>query len=564
MSRSARYVSGFTIALLILTIMLACKGNEQASSSAGGDTGGTIVISTAADASTLMPYLIASITDRQVNDLLYDHLADISQDLNTAGDKGFTPRLASSWEWSADSLSITFHIDPKAKWHDGEPVRANDVRYSVHLLKDTTLSSPATASITNIDSAAVKDSLTAVVYFKRHLPEQFYDLAYQVYIVPEHVFGSTPAAQLKTADVSKKGIGSGRFRLARWEPGVLLELVADTANYHGRAKVDRVLWQVSPDFNAAVTRFFSGDADVFENLRADMLPQLAKDTAHRLVRLPALGMTYFAFNAKDPKNASRPHPIFSDKAVRHALTMAVDRRAMLKNVFDTIGQILNGPAPHTLPVADTTFAMIPYDTTHARALLDSAGWKAGSDGIRSKNGVRLAFSITTPNSSATRHAYSVLLQEAFRRVGADVKIDEYDFPGYMQKLSTHAFDTEMASFNPDPSVSGFKQVLATSGMGPDGNNFYSYSNKSVDALLDSATASFDAARTKALARRAFQIIIDDAPAIWLYEPPSVAGIHKRIHPEKLRADAYFSGLADWYIPANERNARDKIGLKPVP
>jgi peptide/nickel transport system substrate-binding protein len=244
--------------------------------------------------------------------------------------------------------------------------------------------------------------------------------------------------------------------------------------------------------------------------------------------------------------------------------MAVDRRAMSMNVFGRPDPMSYGPFARALAVSDTTWTQIPFDTVKARALLDSAGWRTGADGIRSRNGMRLAFSITTPNSSAGRKSYAVLLQEAFRRVGADVKLDEVDFPGYMQKITTNTFDTEMASFSPDPSVSGAKQVWSTSGIGKDGNNFYSYSNPKVDALLDSATTSFDPAKTKSLARRAFEIIIDDAPAIWLYEPPTIAGMSKRIHPVKLRADAYFSGMADWWIPANERNARDKIGLHPAP
>ena len=84
---------------------------------------------------------------------------------------------------------------------------------------------------------------------------------YQVSIVPQHILGNTPAGQMKTAEITRRGIGSGRFRLARFEPGKRLELVADTANYRGRPKLDRVVFAISPDFNAAVTRFFAGDAD---------------------------------------------------------------------------------------------------------------------------------------------------------------------------------------------------------------------------------------------------------------------------------------------------------------
>src|SRR5258708_20138219 len=150
-------------------------------------------------------------------------------------------------------------------------------------------------------------------------------------------------------------------------------------------------------------------------------------------------------NAMDPSAPGKPHPIFGDRAVRRALTMAVDRRAMLRNVCDTLASIAYGPFPHAHPVADTTLPQIRYDTAKAKALLDSAGWTMGTDGIRSKGGRRLAFSITTPNSSAGRRSYAVLLQDAFRRVAADATIDKLHFPAYIHNLTTHAFDTDMAS-----------------------------------------------------------------------------------------------------------------------
>ena len=550
--------------LLALLAVAGCKGLEDSKSAGPADIGGTLVITTAADAGTLLPPLIASITDRQVTDLLYDRLADIGDDLNSVGDKGFKPQLAERWDWAPDSLSIAFHINPHARWHDGFPVRANDVRYSVSLIKDPALGSTAAPLVTNVDSVSVRDSLTAVAWFKRHTPEQFYDLVYQIVILPEHVLGNTPAAKLKDAEVGRRGIGSGRFRLATWEPGAKIELVADTANYRGRPKLDRVIFAIAPDFNGAATRFFAGDADLFENIRPEQVARFVNDTAHRLQRYPTLAYAILGMNLRDPKSPGQAHPIFGDRAVRRALTMATDRRAMLKNAFDTIGQALYGPFPHAVSVADTTLPQIPYDTTKAKALLDSAGWLVGADGVRAKNGRRLEFALSVPNSSASRKQYAVLLQDAFRRVGAAATVDQTDFATYSAKLAAHTFDAQIGNYVTDPGVSGFKQSWSTAGIGKDGGNPGSYSNPFVDAMLDSTTTTFDPARTKAYARRAFETIIEDAPGIWLYETPAVMGLHKRIHTTTMRADGYWSGIADWWIPASQRNARDRIGLRPTP
>jgi peptide/nickel transport system substrate-binding protein len=546
--------------------MLALAGCRDVKPTAAGpgDIGGTMVVASPSEPGTILPSLQGTVIEKQISDLLYDRLAEIGDDLNTVGDRGFKKQLAERWDWAPDSMSIVFHLDPRARWHDGQPVRASDVRYSVAQIKDPALGSPALPLVTNIDSVAVRDSLTAVAYFKQHTPEQFYDLVYQVSIVPEHILGNTPAAQMKTAEVTRRGIGSGRFRLVRWEPGKRIELVADTANYRGRPKLDRIVFTPTPDFNTAITRFFAGDAVFFVQLRPEHLARLTKDTVRHAVQYPSLQYAYLALNAIDSKHPGQPHPILGDRTVRRALTMAVDRRAMLNNVFGAYGTPLYGPFPHAMPVADTTLPQIPYDTLKARAALDSAGWTMGTDGVRSKNGQRLEFSITTPVSSAARKQYSVLLQDAFRRVGAKANIDEVDFAGLMVKQSERSFDTELALYATDPSVSGFKQSWSSAGLGKDGSNFASYSNPTVDALLDSATNTFDPARTRAYARRAFETIIEDAPGIWLYEPPTFAGIHTRIRTTPMRADAYWSGMAEWWIPASQRTARDQIGLRPTP
>jgi peptide/nickel transport system substrate-binding protein len=546
-------------------VLAGCRDVQQQPAAAGpNDVGGTMVIAQPGEPGTLLPALQGLSIEKQITDLLYDRLADIGDDLNTIGDKGFKKQLADRWEWGPDSLTIAFHLDPRARWHDGVPVRASDVRYSFALIKDPALGSPAAPLITNIDSVAVRDSLTAVAYFKHHTPEQFYDLVYQVSIVPEHILSNTPPAQMKTAEVTRRGIGSGRFRLGVWEPGKRLELVADTANYRGRAKLDRIVYTPTPDFNTAIGRFFAGDADFFEQLRPEHLTQIAKDTLRRAIPYPTLGYAYLALNNADGKQPGQPHPIFGDRTVRRALSMAIDRRAMLANVFGQYGRPLYGPFPHALPVADTTLPQLPYDTLHARALLDSAGWLPGPDGVRVKNGRRLEFGITTPVSSAARKQYSVLLQEAFKKVGAAARIDETDLAGFMAKNDDRTFDTILELYSTDPSPSGFKQSWSTSGIGKGGSNFASYSNPAVDALLDSATATFDPARTRAYTRRAFETIVEDAPGIWLYEPATVMGVHKRIHPTAMRVDGYWSGMADWWIPAAERTARDRIGLRPTP
>src|SRR5439155_15019537 len=97
--------------------------------------------------------------------------------------------------------------------------------------------------------------------------------------------------------------------------------------------------------------------------------------------IPVLGTTFLAFNEVARKSTGTPNPLFNDVRVRRALSMAVDRRAMVTNVFGKTGRVAYGPFAAAIGYADTSLKLPPYDTTGAKALLDSAGWKIGADGV---------------------------------------------------------------------------------------------------------------------------------------------------------------------------------------
>jgi peptide/nickel transport system substrate-binding protein len=154
---------------LCLFALAACSEDQSPSSS--GATGGTLVISVGGDPETLLPPLASTTTGQIIGDLVYDRLAEIGDSLNTVGDLGFQPRLAKTWKWSDDSLAIEFHLDPDAKWHDGNPVRASDVAFTWRLYTDSANASPFAVSLSGIDSVSAPDSLTAKIWFGGRAPE---------------------------------------------------------------------------------------------------------------------------------------------------------------------------------------------------------------------------------------------------------------------------------------------------------------------------------------------------------------------------------------------------------
>lgn len=542
-------------------LAVACgRGESPAPPAAAGPDGGTLVIAEPGGPDNLFPPLTVSIVGHAVVDLVFDHLAEIGDSLNTFGDKGFTPRLADRWTWGPDSLSVAFHLDPRARWHDGVPVRASDVKFSVALYKNPKLGSPVAPLITNVDSASVKDSLTAVVWFHRKTPQSFYDIAYQIWILPAHILDTIPPERLATSAAANHPIGTGRFRFVRWQPGSEVELVADTGNYRGRAKLDRVIWAIAPDNNAAFTQVLSGQADLLEVATPAQLKAAAGHANLRPFTWPTLQAVFFGMNYRDPKHHTEPNRIFADVRVRRAVSMAIDREAMLQNVFDSTGAISDGPFPRSVSTADTTLRLPSYDPTHAAALLDSAGWTLGAGGVRSRNGRPFEFRVLVPTSSATRMSYAVLIQDALRKVGIKMDIDAVPFASFIQKQESGDFDAVFAAYSVDPGIAGSLQNWGTHAMPPAGFNWLSYSDPKFDALIDSAAMSFDRARGNAYAHRAYQVIVDDAPAVWLYDIVSEGLINARFHIAPLRPDGWWEHLADWTVPIADRIARDRIGL----
>jgi peptide/nickel transport system substrate-binding protein len=546
--------------LLIASLLLiGCSGREGPISSSA--TGGTVVVAAPLDASTIFPPHVFDQVGAAVRDQLYDRLADLGDDLNTIGDRGFTPHLADRWDWSRDSMSIAFHLNPRARWHDGQPVRASDVRYSFRIFTDPKVGAAVSSEIASIDSVSTPDSLTAVVWYRERRPESFYNFVYQVYIIPEHVFKDVPPEQLRTSDLARKGIGSGRFRLARWNAGQSIELVADTANYRGRPKLDRVVWAVTPDAGAALAMLIGVQADFLEFVPPDQLRLIDSTKGVRPAPFASLQYAFLGFNLVDPKNPSRPHPILGDVRVRRALSMALDRHAMAQNVFGPVAMISHGPFPAIISFADTTLPLLPHDVNAARALLDSAGWREPSPGaVRVKDGRPLKFSILVPVSSRPRSAYSVLIQEQLRQVGAQADLEQIAGNVMGDRENKRSFDAALHAQSTDPSPSGYKQQWGSAAVPPNGQNWFSYRNATYDALLDSAVTTADAAKMRGYMRRAFQLQIGDAPAVWLYDVPTVAAVQKRIQMAPMRPDGWSLHLAEWSIPPNERIARDRVGL----
>ncbi|MDQ3244505.1 MAG: peptide ABC transporter substrate-binding protein [Gemmatimonadota bacterium] len=550
---ASRCIAGFSAFLILF-------GCAEGASTAGSEFAGTLVIATTADPDILFPPLVSNTPARQVTELIYDYLAAVGPDMNAIGDAGFRPQLAHIWSWAPDSLSIAFRLDGRARWHDGRPVRSDDIQFTYKLYTDSTLGSSTGTQLGNIDSVSTPDSLTAVFWFRRRAPQQFFDAASQMMILPRHVFGGVEPDSLRNAAAEITPVGSGRFRFVRWVRGSSLELGPDTSNFRGSPRLRRVIWSVSTSAATATSRFFSGEVDVYEPLRRENVAQAAANTGVRTVSLPSTDYVFMQFNTRDPRDRRKSHRLFASREMRRALSMSVNREALVRNVFDSLAVPGVGPTVRAFPSTDTTLEQIPYDTVRASLTLDSLGWRrATPTGLRRRNGQNLTFTLLVPASSQNRINMGVLLQEQFRKIGVRVTIDQMEYATFASRQQSRDFDAALGTFHLGSSPGALRETWSGSAARDrSGLNYGGWASSSFDAYTDSAISAMDPEVSRRYYNSAYRIAIAEAPAIWLYEPRMVIGIHRRVTTGPMRPDAWWSSLADWYISPTVQIARDRI------
>ncbi|MBC7895624.1 MAG: peptide ABC transporter substrate-binding protein [Cytophagaceae bacterium] len=542
--------------LPVLTLAVAVVACGEPAPGTASARGGTIVFAVAGEPEHMAPPTIISIQAKMVVDQVFEGLAALAPGGTTLGDAGLEPRVAESWTWSADSSTIDFKIDPQSRFHDGHPVTAADAIFSYALFQDPKVGSGFASNFPALDSLSMVDSMTVRAHFKDRSPERIFRLATNLTVMPKHLLEGVDRTKLSESPFAQAPIGSGPYRFVKWDRGAGMEFRADTTRSRRRALSDRILLRFVSDLNSGARTVTAGEADFVESLRPEGLALVKADGPMRVVEYPSVDHGYLLFNMRSATDRKAPHALFADVAVRRAIGMAIDRRAVVRIALDSLAVVSHGPFVRSSWAADTTIAQLPHDLDRARALLDSAGWRDGNgDGIREKNGKPMRFQLSVPSVSATRKQMAVALQEQLKQLGVDAVIDASEPANLFPRLIQGKFDAFIHVWHEDASPSGITQAWGGRDVEQSGNWGY-YMNPKVDSLLESATLATDRATARALYRQAYETIVQDAPAIFLWEPRTFALSHKRIKFDALDGVAWWTGIPQWTIPAAERLPRD--------
>lgn len=457
---------------------------------AAAQTNNVLNVGLDVDAGTMDPRLARDTSAARMQDLLFNGLVRLDPKLNP------TPDLALSWRYT-NPTTLEMKLRPNVVFHDGQAFTAQDVVYTYTSLLDEKFGAPRRALYTPIKSVTAVDPLT--VRFNLTQPYgpllQYLDLG----IVPRQ------AAAKAGADFGNNPVGTGPFKLTRWQKGNRIEVAANERYFRGRPKLDGLSIRIIPDNNVRLVALESGDLQFMHSpVPPQELERLRRENRLEVRTTNALGYTYLNLNTKDP--------ILQDKRVRQALAYLSDRETIAETIFfgmDTPGESFLIPGSFSYTKQVTTY---PYNPERANQLLTQAGWVARTPGgIREKNGQPLRLELVT-NVDPNRQQVLEFLQGEWRKAGIDARVKVYDFAAMLSDLTAGKYQVSLVGWLllTDPDRAAYLQ-FRTGGA----SNYGKYSNPEVDRLLDRARAETNRAQRKVLYTQVAQRVTADAPYIFL-------------------------------------------------
>jgi peptide/nickel transport system substrate-binding protein len=499
----------------------------------------TLVIAATGEPQSVLPPLVVETVGRDISDLVYEHLANLAPGGAPIDPAAFRPALAERWE-RVDSLTLRFHLRKGARWQDGQPVTAGDVVFSFEAFADSVLDSPARSYLAGTLTASAEDSSTVLVKFTRAYAEQLYDATWHVRVIPAHIWRWLVQENWGPDSAVAHMVGSGPYRVQSWVRGQSLTLVADTTNGQ-RTKIKTVVWRFATDPDAALNLVLAHEADLMESIGApERVARVEADSALRTSRYPSAAYGFLGYSLT--RGSTGP---LSDRAVRRALGMAVDRQSIATGVFGAGAKAPPGPMSQLLWVWDDGVATLPYDTAAAARAFEAAGWSRGGDGMRRRAGHLLGFDILVPATSTARKRIAQTVQEQWRLAGVTVTVTAVDFPVFQQRLGTGKFDSYIGAWLDEPSPRGLGDQWTSAGIGV--LNYGGYKSATFDQLFAAAIAATDVPTARAAWRLAFDSLNADAPALFLYAPVNVAAVSRRIEGFEVDPYSWLSGLPGWTL-----------------
>ena len=490
--------------------------------------GGTITIGHSSIPSIINPILTSDTISVTLTNLLFSSLVDF--DIN----RNIIPDLAKSWEVSRNGLVWTFYLREDVKFHDGHPLTAEDLEFTYRTIMDPKSKSPIAERYELLDGFETEGDYIFRIFLKYPSAPFLGRVTWP--IAPKHLLEN---ADICSTEFNHNPIGSGPFKMSEWRKDNTIVLEANPHYFQqDRPIIDKLIFKVYPDRKSAIQAINTGEMDISLNLTT---PDVLFMNGGRKFRTYAtLNSSYYAlfFNLDDP--------LFRDLRVRMAMDYAIDKEAIIKNQLKGYGEICTGPFGVRSWANNPEIQPTPHSVENARMLLSQAGWRSETeDGPIEKDGKPFEMTVMVPS------AHDVL-----ERIAVGIKA----------QLAKSGIRTKLVMGGASETKNGFQAILARAIVGTDPDYTYSfwhsqggggvlasYSNPSVDSLLEQGRRISDMEQRKNIYRRIHEIIHDDYPAIFLVSGSEFIGSNYDFSDAKFSSTLhFFTTMKDWQIIGNNR------------
>ncbi|MED2797456.1 ABC transporter substrate-binding protein [Bacillus thuringiensis] len=493
----------------------------------------TLVVGISKPGGVFLPYFQQNGWDGNVTSVIFASLVSTDKQGKPI------PELAEKWDVSSDQLTYTFHLRKDLKFSDGSPLTADDVAFTLTLLHDKAYEGEVDISqyavkggkeykegkATSIEGIQVVDPQTIKITTEKVNSQAIFVLGGTV--LSKAYYGkdykqNTSLDYLK--DLYGKPLAAGPYEFEKYIPGQEVRFVANENYYAGKPKIQNFIYKITSG-DTKLQLFQTGEVDHTGLGTGDEVLEQAKALEFANIQIEtAPSYSYIYMNNNKP--------YLKDKKVRQALIYGLDRKKYVDTALKGYGTVANVPIhPTSWAYTEEGVNKYEYDKEKAKKLLDEAGWKVGSDGIREKDGQKLKLSYFGPSSAKDSDLLIPIAKENYKEIGVEFNPEFMDFNTMLSKVNKGDYDLASVStpITSDPSETA-GEYLSTAN-----ETSLGYKNAKVDELIQKGIETVDIEKRKPIYKELYKELSDDPPVILLNYRRTITGYNgniKGIDPEK--------------------------------
>ena len=550
-------------AMLILALLAGCS--RKTPEKLRGDH---IVVGVAADFDHLNPLLIQLSLSREVCSMLYPSLVRPAYDRQN-GTITYQPNAARRWEFTPDGRTATFHLDTRATWEDGRKVTSRDFSFSYRLYANPAVASSrqdylhdlVLGSDGRIDfekGVQVPDDSTLVLHFGRPMaPAIILDHFNDLMPVAEHVFRAYRPEELRSKASGLPIVGAGPFRVKEWvRQSKLVLITSPTSVLPHPGATGKVTFLVVPEYTTRLAMLKSGQIDALIGA-GGITPRDATEMRHSspTVSIQPVRNRYFDsvvwlnIDGQAWRNGKsvRPNRFFGDRRVRQAMTFAIDRQAIIDGFMGPEHAVVVNTtlSPAYTALQDRTLHGYDYNPDKAVALLKSAGWTPGPDGILQKNGLRFSFELAAPTGNPRRNYAATIIQQNLRDIGIDCRLRFDENLMFLKNQNEFRYDAALSGLAAETLP--FQLVIWGSDFEKRPFNSSAFQSARLDEVVSELTGPRPKEREIALWKSYQRILHEEQPRTFLYYYDELEGFNQRLRDVEPSMFATLANLYDWKV-----------------